>query len=278
MKKMITLICCALSAMILLTGCSPAVNLTDEQNAQINSNVTGVINIVVAQISQDGAWTAYSEADRAAQLELDDEEWAEKQANWKENNNLKFDSQSVYENAINSYLYAVDDSGEATAVKETLEYAIVDNNLTVTATLVTPVRTVEMVMLYDDDMYITGISFNPVYTIGENMTRATLNTALGMGTVFTVLVLIMFIISSFKIVYNIQNAAEKKKTSKNIKEEAVDQTIAQIIEKEEDYADDLELVAVISAAIAAYEGSSSTEGFVVRSIKKQKKDGWKRAL
>lgn len=277
MKKMITLICCALSAMILLAGCSPAVNLTDEQNAQINSNVTSVISIVVAEISQDGTWTAYDEADRTAQLDLDDEVWAEKQANWKEINNLKFDGKGVYESAINSYLYAVGESGEATSVKETLEYAIVDNNLTVTATLVTAERTVEMVMLYDDDMNITGISFNPVYTMGENMTRATLNTALGMGTVFAVLVLIMFIISGFKIIYNIQNASEKKKTSKNIKEEAVDQTIAQIIEKEE-YADDLELVAVISAAIAAYEGSSSTEGFVVRSIKKQKKDGWKRAL
>lgn len=277
MKKMITLICCALSAMILLAGCSPAVNLTDEQNAQINSNVTSVISIVVAEISQDGTWTAYDEADRTAQLDLDDEVWAEKQANWKEINNLKFDGKGVYESAINSYLYAVGESGEATSVKETLEYAIVDNNLTVTATLVTAERTVEMVMLYDEDMNITGISFNPVYTMGENMTRATLNTALGMGTVFTVLVLIMFIISGFKIIYNIQNASEKKKASKNIKEEAVDQTIAQIIEKEE-YADDLELVAVISAAIAAYEGSSSTEGFVVRSIKKQKKDGWKRAL
>ena len=277
MKKLITLICCALSAMILLAGCTPAVNLTDEQNAQVNSNVTGIINIVVAQISQDGTWTAYSEADREVQLNLDDEAWEEKQASWKEINNLKFDSKGVYESAINSYLYAVGESGEATSVKETLEYAIVDDNLTVTATLVTAERTVEMVMLYDDDMNITGISFNPVYTMGENMTRATLNTGLGMGTVFTVLILIMFIISSFKIIYNIQNASEKKKASKNIKEDAVDQTIAQIIEKEE-YADDLELVAVISAAIAAYEGSSSTEGFVVRSIKKQKKDGWKRAL
>ena len=39
------------------------------------------------------------------------------------------------------------------------------------------------------------------------------------------------------------------------------------IEKEE-LSDDLELVAVISAAIAAYEGSGSTDGFVVRSIRK----------
>ena len=79
MKKVITLICCALSAMILLAGCTPAVNLTDEQNAQVNSNVTGIINIVVAQISQDGTWTAYSEADREVQLNLDDEAWEEKQ-------------------------------------------------------------------------------------------------------------------------------------------------------------------------------------------------------
>ena len=36
-------------------------------------------------------------------------------------------------------------------------------------------------------------------------------------------------------------------------------------------ADDLELVAVIAAAIAAYEGQTSTDGFVVRSIKKSKR-------
>ena len=51
------------------------------------------------------------------------------------------------------------------------------------------------------------------------------------------------------------------------------------IEKEEtELADDLELVAVISAAIAAYEGSTSTEGFVVRSIKKSNKRSWKSTL
>ena len=37
---------------------------------------------------------------------------------------------------------------------------------------------------------------------------------------------------------------------------------------EEDVTDDLELVAVIAAAIAASEGQTSTDGFVVRSIRK----------
>ena len=43
---------------------------------------------------------------------------------------------------------------------------------------------------------------------------------------------------------------------------------------DEDFADDLELVAVISAAIAAYENTSG-DSFVVRSIKKSNK--WHRA-
>ena len=43
-----------------------------------------------------------------------------------------------------------------------------------------------------------------------------------------------------------------------MKKVAVDNTIAQIIEKEE-LSDDYELVAVIAAAIAASEGASSTD-------------------
>ena len=36
----------------------------------------------------------------------------------------------------------------------------------------------------------------------------------------------------------------------------------------EDVTDDVELIAVIAAAIAASEGKTSTDGFVVRSIRK----------
>ena len=38
--------------------------------------------------------------------------------------------------------------------------------------------------------------------------------------------------------------------------------------EQEELSDDLELVAVIAAAIAASEGASSTDGFVVRSIRR----------
>ena len=41
-------------------------------------------------------------------------------------------------------------------------------------------------------------------------------------------------------------------------------------------ADDLQLIAVITAAIAAAEGTS-TDGFVVRSIKRRSNNKWKKA-
>ena len=50
--------------------------------------------------------------------------------------------------------------------------------------------------------------------------------------------------------------------------------VKQIIETEEvayeDVTDDSELVAVIAAAIAAYEGSGSASDYVVRSLKRRR--------
>ncbi len=53
----------------------------------------------------------------------------------------------------------------------------------------------------------------------------------------------------------------------------VDDTFAQI-EKREELVDDYQLVAVITAAIAASLGDKA-EGFVVRSIKRAKTSTWK---
>lgn len=113
-----------------------------------------------------------------------------------------------------------------------------------------------------------SISTNVSYSMGEIMEKAFLNTVLGMGTVFAVLILICLIISAFGLIPKLfdsnKKAAEKPQTT------STDKVVAQIVEKEE-LSDDLELAAVISAAIAAYEGSGSTDGFVVRSIRKAHK-------
>ncbi len=118
---------------------------------------------------------------------------------------------------------------------------------------------------------ISSITTNVNYSFAENMEKAGLNTLLGMGTVFCVLILISLIISMFNLIPKIQNAFKKKPETSQV-EKAVDGAIAQIV-KQEEAMDDSELVAVISAAIAAYEaengGSASSDGFVVRSIKKR---------
>ena len=92
----------------------------------------------------------------------------------------------------------------------------------------------------------------------------TLNTLLGMGTVFVVLILISFIISAFNLVPKIQASFAPKKAE--VAPVPEPEPAAPVVE-EEDLSDDMELVAVIAAAIATYEGTS-VEGFRVRSIRR----------
>jgi len=120
-------------------------------------------------------------------------------------------------------------------------------------------------MIFDDEMAFTSGTVNVTYTFGETMTKAGLNTLMGMGTVFAVLILIAVLISCFNFIPKIQAAFAKK--DKKV-ETAADNAVAQIVENEETQEDDLELIAVIAAAIAASEGAASADGYVVRSIRR----------
>ena len=81
-------------------------------------------------------------------------------------------------------------------------------------------------------------------------------------------IFISFIISLFRYVNVIGDKLSKKDKAPETAS-GVDNAIAQIVSSEENEADDLELVAVITAAIAASEGTSS-DGLVVRSIRKRR--------
>lgn len=111
-------------------------------------------------------------------------------------------------------------------------------------------------------------------SFGGNMKGAGINTLMGVGTVFVVLVFLIFVISLFKFV--------NKVGMKKVEEEPADvlpapvQKAAAPVVEEENLTDDLELAAVISAAIAASE-NTSTDSFVVRSIKKVNRSKWQRA-
>lgn len=117
------------------------------------------------------------------------------------------------------------------------------------------------------DYTLESGAINPSYTTGEKMGKAGMNTLIGMGTVFVVLIFISFIISLFKYISVFENRNKAKKEAAATPAASTQEAVAPVVAEEEDLADDLELVAVITAAIAASEGTS-TDGLVVRSIRK----------
>jgi len=129
----------------------------------------------------------------------------------------------------------------------------------------------EVVMSNDMFLVLQSASLSAKETTGDLMKKAGLNTLLGMGSVFIVLILICLIISCFSLIPKIQKAmTEKKAAKKTDNTTGIHNAVAQIVVQEEtrDASDDLELVAVIAAAVAAYEGAASSDGYVVRSIRK----------
>ena len=132
-----------------------------------------------------------------------------------------------------------------------------------------------VLMLYLGQQMYTSMTYSVQYSLAANMQRAGMNTLMGIGIVFLMLVFLSFVIGLFKYIEKFQNVGKKKAAEEAPKaEEAPAPAIAQSEAADEDFADDLELVAVISAAIAAYENTSG-DSFVVRSIKKSNK--WHRA-
>lgn len=99
-----------------------------------------------------------------------------------------------------------------------------------------------------------------------SISDALMNTAMGMGLVFVVLILISFIISLLKYVPELLT---KKETDK--KEELVVSIPSVQAEPEEELTDDTELVAVITAAImASMAEEAPADGLVVRSIRRRR--------
>lgn len=100
-------------------------------------------------------------------------------------------------------------------------------------------------------------------SLTAKMKSAAINTLLGMGTVFIVLIFISFLISLFKYLPKLLDRNKKEKVQ--ISPQASDNNEHVAIETTED---NTELIAVIAAAIAASE-QVSTDSFVVRSIRRR---------
>ena len=180
----------------------------------------------------------------------------------------QYKSDKVIYAALTNYETALADMGDYQSVTD--HEIVYDDGILMNITVQGSLRPAVVEIMMDEELNLVNIATNVTYSFSEVMTKAALNTLMGMGTVFAVLILIIALISCFAFIPKIQAAFSGKKEEKTVKETKV---VQQIIETEEAYSEDLsddaELVAVIAAAIAAYEGSGSASGYVVRSLKRR---------
>ena len=109
-------------------------------------------------------------------------------------------------------------------------------------------------------------------SIEDAMAEAGVNTIIGISVVFLALLFISFIISLFKYINKFEQMLANKKAGKAPAPKAVSETAPAPSVPSVPETDDLELIAVITAAIHAYEeaqGNTVTGELVVRSIKKR---------
>ena len=147
------------------------------------------------------------------------------------------------------------------------EFNVEKSGKTITATLVGDYskRDLKMTFVYStlDASTPTAMNIEPVYTLGETMQKAALNTVMGILIVFCMLVVMSGVIKLFEIIPKLEKKSKEKKEGA-VAAPVVSNTPAPV----KNETDDLQLVAVIAAAIAASTGAS-TDSFVVRSIKKR---------
>ncbi len=141
--------------------------------------------------------------------------------------------------------------------------------------------TMDFTLVYDyyDMSYPTGVTISENLPLGRKMAQAGMNTIISLCIVFCVLILISLIIYCFNIFPYLDERKKEKQKAKAKNEEpqveaVLEERLAAGIQRpaapaaQASATDDLELVAVIAAAISAAT-ETPVEGFVVRSIRRR---------
>lgn len=264
MKKFLTVLC-MITCIFGLTACGTKKEVMSYEQASVES----ICGMLYQNICQENAAEAAEQLNAMDEDELVNVESLFKQYNIK----IKGD---VLASAFSSYASATKELGTLSDI-QSYTYEADKDSLDVKMLVKGEKHDAEMEIIFDEKLNITSAVINVQYSFAEKMEKAGLNTLMGMGTVFVVLILMSLIISCFIFIPKITDMfSNKNKIEEDEKTIAVNNTIAQIIENEE-LSDDSELAAVIAAAIAASEGSASADGFVVRSIRRNNTRKWQSA-
>lgn len=270
-----------LTCVFALTACgqdeaASANQILKQKNAEAQAQ--NVVRMVAALVSsQDNASAMFDEYNNIELADVFSSLYAEytKGASGMGESGIACEGKAV-RNAFVSFESGIEDMGSITEIGQPVS-TISDDTITVQIPMKGENASGSVELIFSNDIYLvmTSCTLNMDETKGALMGRAALNTLLGMGTVFVVLILISLIISVFSFIPKMQEKLAKKETPAQAPAPAPVVAAPAVVEEDE-LADDMELVAVIAAAIAAYEGTS-VEGFQVRSIRRSNTGKWKRA-
>lgn len=268
MKKKLLIV--SLFAMLLcLSACNQEIVLPKDFEADRYSNfVQGVTVIVTA--TQDLQLNIYA---HEAEEHFTSED-------------LGFDPE-VYKSLCAGTLTAKEEAGTPIQLTNEVQYEVSGINKDI-VTIIVPVQYTDYTVNYEytfepnpkaeynpfvEPYMITQAVVATQYPKSELMKMAGMNTLMGMGVVFLVLIFISFIISLFKYMpgSGAKQLAKKQAEPKQV-QAPIAAPVAAAPAASEDLMDNQELVAVITAAVIAASGSASgmvsSDKLIVRSIKR----------
>ena len=178
-------------------------------------------------------------------------------------NNYMESGDEFTESAMQAWSTSKEDLGEKSE-EEAGETVVVfeDNEYTVTVPVAFEKADASFIYVFDKNGVPTSLTVDVKLPMGVTLQRAGMNTVMGVGIVFLMLIFLSGIIYLFKFIPN----GENKKAKAAPAPAPVTAPAPAAVEE----TDDTEQIAVIAAAIAAAEGTSP-DGFVVRSIRKVKR-------
>ena len=125
-----------------------------------------------------------------------------------------------------------------------------------------------------DDIW-SAFNMDMDYPISALLKNAGLNTVMGVGIVFIVLIFLAFVI--YLLRYANKGGSEEEPKGESASLEPVTESIVLPVVEVPDVDEEVELAIVLATAIAAYEEeNTSGDGYVVRSIKKHQNKKWRR--
>lgn len=186
----------------------------------------------------------------------------------------------MYLEAAKSYLEATEEVGDyANEDAYNLNLEMSDNVLSLSGMLVFEKRDVNFVYTGDFSTGEASLSFEKELSFGEILEKAGMNTLLGMGSVFLVLILISFVIKclGFFAVSPEKATVKQKATDAPAPAASTPAEVSAVTAAPAGIPDDVEMAIVIATAIAAAEEETGSDGYRVRSIKRAGNSKWRRA-